>query len=68
MPSLSEDLPAAVVSLASLPGGEMKRHLDWALHAGGGFVIGFYGGLTALTIWIIYLAKRQEIRDRRATR
>jgi hypothetical protein len=39
----------------------MRRHLDWALHAGGGFVAGFYGGIVALTIWLIWMAKRQEI-------
>jgi hypothetical protein len=44
----------------------MRKHLNWALHAGGGFVAGFYGGITVLVAWIIYLAKRQEIRDRRA--
>jgi len=31
-------------------------------------MIGFYGGIVALTIWIIYLAKRQEDQERRATR
>jgi len=40
------------------------RFLNWSLHAGGGFVIGFYGGVAALTIWLIYLAKRQEKHDR----
>lgn len=42
----------------------MRRHLNWALHAGGGMVIGFYGGIVLLTLWIIYMAKRQEMRER----
>jgi hypothetical protein len=44
----------------------MRRHLNWALHAGGGFVAGFYGGIGVLIAWMIWAAKRQEIQDRRA--
>lgn len=39
------------------------RFLNWLLHAGGGFVVGFYGGLAILVGWLAWEGKRQEDYD-----
>lgn len=33
--------------------------LDWSLRAGSGFVLGFGAGLVAVTLWLIWTARRQ---------
>lgn len=41
----------------------MNRRLDWALHAGAGFCVGFWGGLAALAAWLAWMAYKEELQD-----
>lgn len=38
----------------------MSARLDWALHAGAGFWVGFGAGLTALIAWLAWMASEEE--------
>jgi GTP-dependent phosphoenolpyruvate carboxykinase len=46
-----------------LVGAPVERSLNWLLHAGGGFWVGFWGGMAALICWLAWMAKRQEHHD-----
>lgn len=46
----------------------MKRRLDWALHAGAGFCVGFWGGMAALVAWLAWMAHKEELLEEQAIR
>lgn len=46
----------------------LKRRLDWALHASAGFAVGFWSGMAALAAWLAWMAYKEELQDEQQER